>query len=71
MHEDKKIGALGGANWTYRRIETTNEYAYKKNRIPFTVYRPNFGLADQFQDPWGDGCVTISGSTNQKARDWY
>lgn len=71
MHEDKKIGAFGGSNWTHRRIEEANEYAYKKNLILFSVSSPNFGLADQVRDPWGGGCVTISGPANREAREWY
>lgn len=71
MHSDGKIGAFGGSNWTHRRIEEANEYAYKHNLIPFSVSSPNFGLADQMADPWGGGCVTISGPGNREAREWY
>ena len=39
--------------------------------IPFTVSSPNYGLADQKEDPWGGGCVTISGPSNEAAREWY
>ena len=39
--------------------------------IPFSVSSPNFGLAEQVADPWGGGCVSISGLQNQEARDWY
>ena len=42
-----KIGLFGGSNWTYRRIEEANEYAYKKGLEPFSVSSPSFGLADQ------------------------
>lgn len=71
MHAEGKIGAFGGSNWTHQRIAEANEYAYKHNLIPFTVSSPNFGLADQVQDPWGGGCVTISGPSNEDARVWY
>lgn len=71
IHAEGKIRAFGGSNWTYRRIEEANEYAYKKNLIPFTVSSPNYGLADQVRDPWGGGCVSVSGPANQDARDWY
>ena len=71
LHSEGKIGAFGGSNWTHQRIAEANEYAYSHNLIPFTVSSPNFGLADQVQDPWGGGCVTISGPKNQEARDWY
>lgn len=71
MHEEGKIGAFGGSNWTHERIEQANEYAYKHSMIPFTVSSPNFSLADQIEDPWGGGCVTISGPSNKAARKWY
>lgn len=71
MHAEGKIGAFGGSNWTHQRVTEANEYAYKHNLIPFTVSSPNFGLADQVQDPWGGGCVTISGPSNEDARKWY
>ena len=32
---------------------------------------PNFGLADQVNDPWGGGCVTISGPNGAAARRYY
>lgn len=71
MHAEGKIGAFGGSNWTHERIEAANEYAYKHNQIPFSVSSPNFGLADQIADPWGGGCITISGPSNRNARKWY
>lgn len=71
MHAEGKIGAFGGSNWTHERIEQANEYAYKYNLIPFSVSSPNFSLAEQIADPWGGGCVTISGPSNKEARRWY
>ncbi len=71
MHAEGKIGAFGGSNWTHERIAEANEYAFQHNLIPFTVSSPNFGLAEQAADPWGGGCVTISGPSNKEARAWY
>lgn len=71
MHEEGKIGAFGGSNWTHERIALANEYAYAHNLIPFSVSSPNFSLAEQIADPWGGGCVTISGPGNKDARGWY
>lgn len=71
MHAEGRIGAFGASNWTHQRIAAANEYAYAHNLIPFSVSSPNFGLADQVQDPWGGGCVTISGPENEPARQWY
>ena len=71
LYAEGKIRAFGGSNWTHQRIEEANEYADKHNLIPFTVSSPNFGLANQIQDPWGGGCITISGPANKDARSWY
>ena len=77
LHDEGKIGAFGGSNWTHERIQEANEYAARKGLTGFTVSSPNFGLAEQIADPWkcdahfGDGCVTISGPANVEARKWY
>ena len=71
LHDEGKIGAFGGSNWTVERIQEANDYALKHGLTPFTVSSPNFGLADQVEDPWGGGCVTISGPANKAARKWY
>ncbi len=65
------IKAFGGSNWTDRRIEEANEYAYKKGLTPFTASSPSYGLADQIGVVWDDTCVTISGKSQTKAREWY
>lgn len=70
-YDEGKIGAFGGSNWTVERIVEANEYAAKHNLQGFTVSSPNFGLVDQIEDPWGQGCVTISGPSNRAARRWY
>ena len=66
-----KVKAFGGSNWTHQRIEAANEYAYKHNLQPFTASSPNFGLAEQVQNPWGEGCVGLNGPDNKEAREWY
>lgn len=77
LYQEGKIATFGGSNWTHKRIEAANEYAYKHNLVPFTVSSPNFGLAEQVSDPWvadakfSDPCVTISGPENEEARAWY
>ena len=77
LYDEGKIQFFGGSNWTHERIEEANEYAYKHSLKGFSVSSPNFSLAEQVSDPWlcdahfGDGCVTISGPENKKARQWY
>ena len=71
LYDEGKIGAFGGSNWTHERIEMANEYAAKHNLVPFTVSSPNFGLAEQVDNPWVGNCVTLSGPQNKEARKWY
>ena len=71
LHAEGKIEVFGVSNWSVERIEEANEYAYQHNLVPFKVSSPNFGLANQLADPWGGGCVTLSGPQNEKARAWY
>ena len=66
-----RIRAFGGSNWTHQRIEEANEYAARHGLRPFTASSPNYGLAEQVLDPWGPGCVTLSGPQNVEARAWY
>ncbi len=70
LHSEGRIGAFGGSNWTHRRIEEANEYAYKRGLIPFAVSSPNYSLARQYGDPWGGG-VSICGEEGAAAREWY
>lgn len=66
-----KVKAFGGSNWTTQRIEAANEYAYKHNLQPFCASSPNFGLAEQVENPWGEGCVGINGPDHKGSREWY
>ena len=71
LYREGKIRAFGGSNWTHTRIEEANRYAQEHGLIPLTVSSPNFSLAEQVRDPWGGGCVTLTGKDNEQARAWY
>lgn len=71
LHREGKVGAFGASNWTHERLDEINRYALGHNLIPFTVSSPNFGPARQIADPWGGGCVSISGAEHEEARKWY
>ena len=64
------IGVFGGSNWSHKRIEEANEYAYAHNLNPFTVSSPNFSLAAQHQPPWPN-CISIAAEQGKDARSWY
>ena len=68
-----RIRAFGGSNWTHQRLAEANAYAAENGLVPFSCSSPNFSLASQVADPWGDnsGSVTLSGPKNTDARAWY
>ncbi len=66
-----KVRIFGVSNWTHQRIAQANAYALEHEMDGFSISSPNFGLAEQVEDPWGGACVTISGEKNQLARAWY
>ena len=70
-HAAGRIRAFGGSNWTHERIQQANDYAAAHGMVGFTASSPNYGLAEQVEDPWGEGCVTVSGPGNATARQWY
>lgn len=66
-----KVKLFGVSNWTPERIREANRYAEAHGLDGFSVSSPNYGLARQVNDPWGGGCVTISGPENEENRKWY
>ena len=66
-----KISIFGVSNWTDERIREANAYAAESGQNGFAVSSPNYGIARQVNDPWGGGCVTISGPENAEVRAWY
>lgn len=70
LQREGKIRAFCGSNWNYTRIKEGNEYAEKNGLIPFAASSPNFSLAEQFKEPWGD-CRSISGDKGKADREWY
>ena len=71
LRREDKITAYGGSNWTHPRLQEANDYAKKHGLAPFAASSPNFGLAEQVDNPWGPGCVTLSGPEHKEARAWY
>jgi aryl-alcohol dehydrogenase-like predicted oxidoreductase len=69
--EAGRIRAFGGSNWTHQRIAEANAYAEAHGLVGFAASSPNYGLAEQVLDPWGPGCVSVSGPNADEARRWY
>lgn len=65
------IRTFGASNWTYERVKKANDYAEEHGLLAFTSVSPNFGLAEQVDNPWGEGCVSISGPDKVDSRKYY
>ena len=70
-HAAGRIRAFGGSNWSWQRIQEANAYAKAHGLEPFRISSPYFGLLEQVDNPWGPGCVSISGQEGAAARDFY
>lgn len=66
-----RIKSFGASNWTHQRIQEANDYAAAHGLEPFRASSPGYSLAEQAENAWAPGAVTISGPTEQAARDWY
>ena len=66
-----RLRAYGFSNWTRARIEEACDYAEANDRPLPAASSPNFSLADQVRDPWGGGCVTLTGEAAADDRDWH
>ena len=66
-----RLRSYGFSNWTRERIEEACEYAEANDRPLPGASSPNFSLADQVEDPWGGGCVTLTGKAAADDREWH
>ena len=71
LKAEGKISAFGVSNWSYERLLSAQEYADRHRLIPFSVSSPHYSLARQQADPYGGGCVSLTGEENAAARRWY
>ncbi len=69
-HREGWIGAFGGSNWSYERVQAANRYAEMHSLTPFAVSSPQFSLPEMVQPAW-EGCISLGGARNQTARAWY
>ncbi|MCD8067890.1 MAG: aldo/keto reductase [Lachnospiraceae bacterium] len=71
VKKEGKVIVFGVSNWSHERIREANAYARENGLEGFRVSSPNYGLARQVADPWGGGCVSVSGPEGRSAREWY
>ena len=71
MKREGRCKVYGVSNWTEERIQEANQYAKSRGISPIAVSSPHYGLGHQIRDPWGGGCVTLTGPEQAEAREWY
>jgi len=69
-HREGHIGAFGGSNWSYERVQAANRYAEAHGLTPFAASSPQFSLPEMVKPAWDD-CISLGGERNQAARAWY
>jgi len=57
LHDQGRIGAFGGSNWSVARFEAANAYALAKGLRPMSILNNNLSLAVMEQPVWA-GCIT-------------
>lgn len=57
-----RIGAIGGSNWSWQRLEEANDYAAKHGLAGFTFSSPNLSLAKP-NEPFWAGCISVDDET--------
>lgn len=60
--EAGRIGAIGGSNWTWQRLQEANDYAAAHGLTGFTFSSPNLSLA-KANEPFWAGCVSADAET--------
>ncbi|MDR3051656.1 MAG: aldo/keto reductase [Oscillospiraceae bacterium] len=65
------IRAYGASNCTAGRISEANAYAAKVGKRGFVASSPDYSLAVEVEQPWLDGCVSISGPKEKAQRAYY
>lgn len=68
--DEGKICAIGASNWAHERISDANTIAAARSMKPFSASSVQFSLADWTRAPW-PGAVTLGGSGQRAAREWY
>ncbi len=65
------IKVIGGSNWTVPRLAEANAYAKANGLTPFRCSSPHFSIAEQVENPWGEGCISLAGPANAADREWH
>jgi len=62
-----RIGAWGGSNWDFSRVDSANAYAHQHGLRGMAALSNNFSLARMVQPVW-DGCIA---SSEPAFRQWH
>lgn len=63
-----RIKAYGVSNWKWERVKEANDYAAANGMPELVATSQHFSLAEQIRDPWGGGCVSLTGDRQEDAR---
>ena len=66
-----RISTFGASNWSLSRFQEANAYAAARGLRPFTVVSPHFSLGEMMGDPFGGGCISLTGDAMAKSREWF
>lgn len=69
--EAGRIRTFGASNWDYPRVREANAYARERGLRGFSVLSQHFSLGVQRADPWGGGCVSLTGEGRRADREWH
>jgi len=70
LHEHVAAGrmhAIGGSNWSLKRVADFNKCAKRKGKTPFSAVSNNFSLARMVEAVWS-GCILAS---DAESRKWF
>ncbi|MCM3748798.1 aldo/keto reductase [Paenibacillus pasadenensis] len=60
--ESGRIGAIGGSNWSWQRLQEANDYAAANGLTGFSFSSPNLSLAKAKEAYW-PGCISADDET--------
>lgn len=69
--EAGRIHTFGASNWSLRRFQEANAYAKAHGLRPFRVVSQHFSLGEMIGDPFGGGCISLTGESMAADRAWF
>lgn len=70
-YEAGRICTYGASNWSRERVEKANAYAKQHGLRPFKIISDHFSLGVMIGDPFGGGCISLTGEDMAEDRKWF